>query len=91
MKVKRSAEKLTVQELEEEVNLRMPEPEDKETPYVVDAVVQVWCSISVSSMHFRNYFVFGILYIHFVFCRFVFNTNGAFIYIISFYVNKNFV
>ena len=37
------------------------------------------------------YFVFGILYIHFVFCRFVFNTNGAFIYIISFYVNKNFV
>ena len=62
MKVKRSAEKLTVQELEEEVNLRMQEPEDKETPYVVDAVVQVWCSISVSSMHFRNYFVFGILY-----------------------------
>ena len=41
MKVKRSAEKLTVQELEEEVNLRMAEPEDNETPYVVDAVVQV--------------------------------------------------
>ena len=35
MKVKRSAEKLTVQELEEEVNLRMQEPEDKETPLML--------------------------------------------------------
>ena len=40
VKAKRSSEKLTVQELRDEVNNRMQEPEDKETPYVMDAVLQ---------------------------------------------------